>query len=108
MVLQLAIEDGEEELAVVFPVLEFEVLHRDGLGAVFVGDDLQCALLCNVTRLRLEGPKIAVKGNVYAREFGQIRCAEIPEAILPIDDLVAQIADDVVSLVVGHNEMLSS
>ena len=72
MVLQLAIEDGEEELAVVFNVFEFEVFHRDGLGAVFIGDDFQGAILCNVTRLRLEGPEIAVKGNMYTGEFGQI------------------------------------
>ena len=104
MVLQRAIEDRKEKLAVVFHILEFEVLHCDGLGAVFVGDDLQCAFLCNVTRLRLEGPEIAVKGNVYTREFGQIRCAEIPEAVLTIDDLTTQVTDDEETFAVSRHK----
>ena len=40
VVLQRAVDDGEEELVVVFNVLQLQVLHDDGLGAVVVGGNL--------------------------------------------------------------------
>lgn len=87
MILQRAIEDGEEELAVMFNILQLQVFHGNGLSAIVVGDDFQGAFFGNVTRLGLEGPEVGIEGDMHAREFGQIRRTEIAEAILSIHDL---------------------
>ena len=103
-VLQRAIEDGEEKLAVVLHVLQLEVLHGDGLGAVVVGDHPQGATLGDIARLGLEGPEVTIEGHVYARESGHPRRADVTEVIFTVDELAAQVADDIETLAVGRHE----
>ena len=70
VILERAVEDGEEELAVVFHILQFEVFHNDGFGAVVVADNFESTALGNVACLRLESPKVAVQSDVYTWEDG--------------------------------------
>ena len=104
VILQRAIEDGEEKLTVVFHVLQLEVLHGNGLSAVVIGDDPQSATLSDIACLRLEGPEVAVESHVDAGEDRQIRRADVAEVILAIDNLSAKVADDEEALAVGRHE----
>ena len=104
MVLQQTVKDGEEELVVVFNILQFEVLHGDSFGAVVVGDDFQGAALGDIACLRLEGPEVAVEGNMYAGEHRQIRCADVAEVVLAVNELSAKVTDDEEALAVGRHE----
>ena len=73
MILQRAIEDGEEKLAVVLHILQLQVIHDDGFGAVIISGDLQGSTLGNITRLWLEGPEVTVESHMDAWEDWQIR-----------------------------------
>ena len=104
VVLQFGVKDGEEELVVVLKVLQLEVLHGDGLGAVGVGDDLQGAALGHIAGLGRHGPEVVFGGDMDAGEEGQIRRDEIAKLELAVGGFAIDIADDEGTLVVGRHE----
>ena len=94
MILQRSVKEGPEEFVVVLDVLQLEVLHDDGFGAVVVGDDAQRAALGHIARLGLHGPEVGIQSHVDARQRGQVRRNELAQWVFAIDGLVADEADD--------------
>ena len=104
LIVEFGIKDGEEELAVVFHILQFEILHGDGFGAVFIGSHSQFAAFCDITCLGLEVPEVTIESDVDTWEGWQIRCADVAEVVLAVNDLSAEVADDEETFAVSRHE----